>query len=212
MSFCYGYGREGCDLKFQRSIWKSGVLGAIIIGSLTGLLGFGLFMGILFWADFEEGEISEQVDVFQEQPAVGDSAQFYALQHGVFSSHDAAAAFMKDFSQLNLAAVVEAEGQFYIWSKLSVEKGLPEQTVPTSFWKAVTIEAANCEQQATLLKELQALNQNNLVSKSEISKNVPNYWDPTLQAIGQLSSQVEVWRAHLVATDIEQKACLNLKF
>ena len=188
---------------------KSGVLNAVIIGSLTGFLGFGIFISVILIGERKEvtGEIPVSTNEGIEEVAIHLSA----LQYGVFSSVDSATSFMKDFSNLNVAAIIPIEDKYYVWSKLSVDKGDKEQTIPSSFWKEIKV-TNGCSEFPELLTVLQNLTENNLMDIEGISSKIPNYMVKTLQSVGQLSNDSNVWRLHLVSEDISQKGCLKLNF
>ena len=79
----------------------------MIIGAVTGLVGFGLFLSMLLLTDRAETG-NKQVDDGELQPVQSseESVTLYALQHGVFSSRDAAAQFMSENPILNLATII----------------------------------------------------------------------------------------------------------
>jgi hypothetical protein len=186
-------------------------LSAILIGSLTGLIGFGIFLSLVLIGDNKEQEQAVTPVVTQPEPVTGDAVTFYAVQHGVFSSEESAAEFKNTFPQLNLSSIVQHENQFYVWSKITNEKADAASITPTAFYKAIKL-SSSCEKHSKLLSELKGLDENILSRKNELSTNFPDAWVQTFNQITQLSNDPNVWRLQLVATDLEVKTCLNLNF
>lgn len=198
-------------MKFKKTYHKSGVLSAVLIGSLTGFIGFAIFISLIVVGDQKKDQTVEtNTSPIAENTEV-DKKTFYALQYGVFSSKEAAAAFMKDFSSLNLAATVAINEKYYIWSKLSPTKGDITQTIPSSFWKQLTITNV-CPDYPELLNILESVTENNFLNIEEISGKIPSGLTETLTSIHQLSNDPNIWRAHLVAIETDQKSCLKLDF
>ena len=198
-------------IKFKTSIWKTDIIGAMIIGAVTGLVGFGLFLSMLLLTDRAEPG-NEQVDDEDLQPVQSseESVTMYALQHGVFSSRDAAAQFMSENPILNLATIIPHKQSYYIWSTISPEKYVVSQDIP-SFWKEVPLQN-KCPQFPELLEDLKNLTENNLTDINEFSKKIPNEWVATLKEVSSLSRDIGVWRVQLLSTDIETSSCIQFNF
>ena len=186
-------------------------LSAIIIGSLTGLIGFGIFLSlVLVGENKDSGEATKPVTT-QPEPVTGEAVTFYVVQHGVFSSKESAAEFKNTFPELNFSSIIEHENQFYVWSKITNEKGDAASITPSAFYKPIQL-ASSCEKYSKLLSELKGLDENILSRKNELSTNLPDEWLQTFNQITQLSNDPNVWRLQLVASDLEAKTCLKLNF
>ena len=183
----------------------------MIIGAVTGLVGFGLFLSMLLLTDRAETG-KKQVDDGELQPVQSseESVTLYALQHGVFSSRDAAAQFISENPILNLATIISHNQSYFIWSTISSEKYVVSQDIP-SFWKAVPVQN-KCPQFPDLLEDLENLSENNLTDINEFSKKIPNEWVVTLKEVSSLSRDIGVWRVQILSTDIETSGCLQFNF
>ena len=181
----------------------------MIIGAVTGLVGFGLFLTMILLADRVD---NEQADDGELQPVQSseESISMYALQHGVFSSRDAAAQYMNENPVLNLATIIPHNQSFYIWSTISPEKYEVPQGI-SSFWKEVPLQN-KCPKFPNLLEHLKNLSENNLLNINEFATKIPAEWAETLQKVANLSSDVGVWRVQIVATDIETSGCIQFNF
>ena len=125
-----------------RNIKSNSIIQAMIIGSLTGLVGVGIFIMILqLPTEVSEEEIVPTTQMVSEEPVT--QASFYALQFGVFSTFDGAAQYLSSYPTLNKAAIIEVDGSYYIWSQLDREKvDGATVTTPQSFYKHVTLTSA----------------------------------------------------------------------
>ena len=183
----------------------------MIIGAITGLVGFGLFLSIILLADRVEngqadGQANEQGEL-QPVQSSEESIVLYALQHGVFSSRDAAAQFINEHPILNLSTIIQHNQSYYIWSVLAPEKYDVTQEV-SSFWKEVPMQN-KCPKYPKLLEHFKNLSENNLLDIAEFSTKIPSEWADTLQKISNLSSDTGVWRVQILGTDIETSGCIQ---
>ena len=179
----------------------------MIIGAVTGLVGFGLFLTMILLADTVD---NEQADEGELQPVQSseENIVMYALQHGAFSSHDAAAQYMKENPILNLATIIPYNQTYYVWSNISPEKNEVQQNIP-SYWKEIPLQN-KCNQFPNLLENLKNLSENNLLNINDFSAKIPTEWKDTLQKVAILSSDIGVWRVQILATDIETSGCIQL--
>ena len=182
----------------------------MIIGAITGLVGFGLFLSMILLADRVENGQTDKPEPGELQPVQSseESVVLYALQHGVFSSREAAAQYINENPILNLATIVSHNQSYYIWSVISPEKYDVQQGIP-SFWKEVPMQS-KCPQYPNLLEHLRNLSENNLLNITEFATKIPSEWTGTLQKVSILSKDVGVWRIQILATDIETSSCIQL--
>ena len=197
-----------------RNIKSNSILQAMLIGSLTGLVGVGIFIFIL---QFPTRLVSEEEIVPTSQMVSGEpvTQTFYALQYGVFSTFEGATQYASSYPTLNKAAIVEVDGSYYIWSQLDREKiDGATVTTPQSFYKQVTVTSA-CENAAeneipSLLKDEKWLNGQAIV---EVDKQgLPVDWLPKIDEIQKLSTNVGVVRLHLLINYYEGLNCMKLSF
>lgn len=196
-----------------RTIKTNSIFQAMLIGSLTGLVGVGIFILIL---QLPTKEVSDEVipttQIVSEDPV---TQSFYALQFGVFSTFDGAAQFLSTYPTLNKAAIVKVDESYYIWSQLDREKiDGATVTTPQSFYKQVTVTGA-CQnpidnQIPMLLKDEKWLNGQALVEEDK--KNLPDEWLTQIAEFQKLSSNVGVVRLHLLINYYESLNCLKVTF
>ena len=197
-----------------RNIKSNSIFQAMIIGSLTGLVGVGIFIMILqLPTEVSKEEIVPTTQMVSEEPVT--QASFYALQFGVFSTFDGAAQFLSSYPTLNKAAIIEVDGSYYIWSQLDREKvDGATVTTPESFYKQVTLTSA-CKnavenQIPNLLKDEKWLNGQIIVEADK--QGLPDDWLTQIAEIQKLSSNVGVVRLHLLINYYESLDCLKFTF
>lgn len=181
----------------------------MIVGAITGLVGFGLFLSMILLSGRVDQEQADE-DILQPVQSSEESIALYALQHGVFSSREAAAQYMNENPMLNLATIIPHEQSYYIWSVVSPEKYDVSQEV-SSFWKQVSIQS-KCPQFPNLLDYLKNLSENNLLNINEFATKIPKEWGDALQKVATLSSDIGIWRVQILATDIETSSCIQINF
>ena len=197
-----------------RNIKSNSIFQAMIIGSLTGLVGVGIFIMILqLPTEVSEEEIVPTTQMVSEEPVT--QASFYALQFGVFSTFDGAAQYLSSYPTLNKAAIIEVDGSYYIWSQLDREKvDGATVTTPQSFYKHVTLTSA-CKNAAenqipNLLKDEKWLTGQPIVEADK--QGLPDNWLTQIAEIQKLSSNVGVVRLHLLINYYESLDCLKFTF
>jgi hypothetical protein len=198
-----------------RNIKSNSIFQAMFIGSLTGLVGVGIFILILQFPTDEvsEGEIVPTTQmVSEEQP---EAQSFYALQFGVFTTFEGATQYLSAYPTLNKAAIVEVDGSYYIWSQLDREKvDGATVTSPQSFYKQVMVTSA-CQNAVenkipSLLKDEKWLN-GQAIDEAD-KQGVPEDWLTKIDEIQKLSSNVGVVRLHLLINYYEGLNCMKLSF
>ena len=95
-------------MKFPHIIGRREIVRAALLGSITGIVGVLLFILILnsmnstYTEQKHQNELipvsSQQTEENEEDVKDGYSEQFYANQHGVFSSFEAATDFVYGYS------------------------------------------------------------------------------------------------------------------
>lgn len=212
-------------MKFPNIISRREIIRAALLGSFTGLVGVLLFILLLNSMDSQSANSSDdqlipvssqQTNKTEKTVDDGFSEQFYAHQHGVFSSFDAATEFVYGYASLNTSAVVEIDGQYYVWSKVSTtkeESGKIED--PASFIKPFRFSGNACEKPE--LKNIPSLLKSNDRSKfyfegEDVSENLPPDWQTITVALSSISSDLSVVRMHLLAHYFTENDCLKIEF
>lgn len=196
-----------------RTIKNNSVAQAMFFGTLTGLIGVGLFVLFLQLPSNSE---KEMVPTTSQSPSEQEtvSQAFFALQHGVFSNFDSAAEFLATYPTLNKAAIFEVDGQFYIWSQIDNEKiEGATKTSPISFYKSMNLTSScptNSELQLPrILKDENWLTQ---VTVADDLQNVPKDWVEKVSVVQKLTNQPSVIRLHILMNYYEQLDCLKVTF
>ena len=210
----------------KKVILMAGLQGLII--GVVGVLLFGLFLNMANDQKVE-GEVKENEKV--EKPTTekgkdsgGDKVEtstepsltFKAKQYGMFSTKESAISFMAVEPSLERAGIVQAGGQFYIWSDLFVNEtaAVSTEALP-SFIKNFYVSTSSCENPKvknimTLLTE-ENLSKNffdSIASKD----NYPDDLATIVQAITTFSDRPSVIRLHIFTHYLEQNECVKLNF
>lgn len=213
-------------MKFPHIIGRREIVRAALLGSITGIVGVLLFILILnsmnstYTEQKHQNELipvsSQQTEENEEDVKDGYSEQFYANQHGVFSSFEAATDFVNGYASLNTSAVVEIDGDYYVWSSVSTTKeGVVKSDDPSSFAKPFTLSAAGCSEPA--LKNLPSLLKSNDPAKFNFEgvknkEDFPPDWQTISFALSSISSDLSIVRMHLLAHYFTENDCLKIKF
>ncbi|MEK4426402.1 translation initiation factor 2 [Solibacillus sp. FSL K6-1523] len=205
-----------------RTLKKNSVAQAVFYGVLTGLLGVIAFIIILKLPQepVEPGGQGEVISTSQQQETEVNEKdlvkqQFFALQHGVFSSFESAEQFLASYSTLNKAAIVRIGDQFFVWSKIDNEKVEgATQTEPSSFYKPFVL-SSSCPNQAEkqlpkTLMDTKLLTLDRVTSEQQV--DLPEDWSTILPEIQKLSENVSVIRLHALINYYELVDCVKIDF
>ena len=196
-------------MQFKRIEQKS-VIRAILFGSVSGLVGVALFIFLL--QQTAPMEAPMPVVEQQDTPPVEETKTFYAAQHGTFSSLEAATTYMKMHPTLNLAAVIEVAGQFYIWSEIATaaqwEKAI---VIPTSFAKTFQVISTSCTEQSLKNAPVDLANDANLIPAQLSNNELAHNWGEVVESIGQLTTNEKVVRLHVLA-ELLKTSCMSITF
>jgi len=215
---------KGDSMKFPHIIGRREMMRAALLGSITGLVGVLVFILILNSMDSTYTEKTKQNDLIpvssQNTEKTGEeerfTEQFFANQHGVFSTFEKATEFVYGYPSLNTSAVVEIDGSFYVWSSVATTKeGVVLSEDPPSFVKPFTLSAAGCKKPE--LQNIPSLLKNKDPSKinfqgDEKEEKMPSDWETITYALSSISSDSSVVRMHLLAHYFTGNDCLKIKF
>lgn len=211
-------------MRFPKVTNRREIIQAAIIGSATGIVGVLLFILILnsMNSKFINEQLNgEMIPVASQNEgntilAEGTYEQFYANQHGVFSSFEAAMEFVAEYPTLNTSAVVKVGDSFYVWSSVaSTKESVKISENPKSFVKPFKLSGESCSKQE--LKNLPSLLKSNDPSKfnfdgEESPENLPPDWQKISFALSSLSNDLAVIRMHLLAHYFSENKCLKIEF
>lgn len=217
--------KGGSPMKFP--IRRKEIVRSFILGLCTGLIGVLLFILLLNSMDSknannkidkgEEQKISVSTETKENQSTLKDGTyeQFYANQHGVFSSFEAATEFVSQYPNLNTSAIVEVNENYYVWSSISPSKeDLTKMEEPASFTKPFKFSGQSCGKKE--LQELPSTLKSNDKSKyffegENRNGNFPSDWKSVTIALNSLSDDLSVIRMHLLAHYYSKNNCLKIE-
>ncbi|SOC36432.1 hypothetical protein [Ureibacillus acetophenoni] len=220
-------------MKFNRVIGQKELMQAAIFGSIAGIIGVVFFVFILNSmnsVDVQESAHPNQEGQEETIPVQSNETEsetntptsdlfvekFYANQYGVFSTFNGATEFMAGYPFLNTSAIVKVDNSYYIWSEIStVKEGLTKSENPESFIKEFTLSGGACTNPS--IQNIPILLSNEDRSKyyfegGEIPENLPDDWQTITVAMANLSSDLDVTRAHLLKHYTELNSCLKIQF
>lgn len=213
-------------MKFPKVIAKRDLMHAAIIGSVAGLAGVLFFILLLGSMNTAEKEPNNQVKEEQEEVipvqstentiADNSAVEFFANQHGVFSSEAAALEFMAGYASLNTSAIVEVDGSYYVWSSVvPIKEEVVLSNNPTSFVKPFKLSGGACENPT--IQNLPVSLQSNDRSKfyfeeGKAPDNIPEDWQSITTAVSSLSEDLGVARLHLIAHYMKENDCMKIEF
>ncbi|MER1957887.1 MAG: translation initiation factor 2 [Solibacillus sp.] len=201
----------------MKKLKNNAVIQAMFVGSLTGIIGVLLLIVFLKIPvqQQQQPKQGEEVIAVQTEEQQEVVQVFYALQHGVFSSLESAAEFMGSSPTLNKAAIVNVESQYFVWSRLDIEKVESALTVvPSAFYKKMTLHSS-CPTPAQLqlpktLKDTKWLTLQ--AGTTADTALIPEDWIERAEEVLKLSTNPNVIRLHLTKNYFEQVECLKITF
>jgi len=199
----------------NRTITRAQALKAIGVGSIVGAAGVFLFL-LIFWLVTKqeiEDDGAEEASIPVQQ-FEGETSLYYATQFGAFSSVQGAEQFKNGFPTLNKALIVEVDGQYYVWSRVTLAPK-EEATIPSSFNKAFYVSAKSCEDEALAQLTQNMKNEELLKSQNpQITNGVllPDDFEQVKAQIHQLSTDGDVVRLYMLQHYTEQNDCVKIGF
>lgn len=218
-------------MKFPKLIGRRELMHAAIIGTVAGLAGVLFFILLLSsmnssteqqanQAETEaEAEAEEEIIPVQTtENAIEDNSavEFFANQHGVFTSYESATDFMEGYASLNTSAIVEVDGNYYIWSSIApIKEELILSDNPTSFAKSFKFSGGACTDPT--IKNLPITLESNDPSKfyfeeGKVPDNIPQDWQSITSALSSFSQNLGTVRLHLLAHYFSKNDCLKIEF
>lgn len=210
-------------MKFPNVIGRRDLIHAAIIGSVAGLAGVLCFIFILSSmnpSNQQQANSSEEevIPVNSSETPVEDknsSVEFFANQHGVFSNFKAATDFIAGYASLNTSAIVEIDGNFYVWSSVtSIKEELVISDNPTSFAKSFKLSGAACTEPAlqSLPKHLQSNDPSKFYFEgNQNHDNIPKDWQSITLALTSLSGDLSIARLHLISHYYNKNDCMKIE-
>ncbi len=154
----------------------------------------------------EEKEPSEMIDPLT----------LYAKQHGVFTTSASAATFMSAEPSLATAAIIQAGGQYYVWSAVGMtESEITTTTQDDAFTKEFAVSTSGCEViGAEIFREVL---QSDTIEKIKLSVGQENDekaqgFNKQITAITAFTDDLSVIRLHLLSQYTYSQDCAKISF
>ncbi|MDW0112380.1 hypothetical protein QT711_04230 [Sporosarcina saromensis] len=222
-------------MNFKKKYSKMTVLAAMIHGVVIGIaavaiVGFVIVgtSGIGKEQAVEKGVATqpekkgeeEKTPVSGDVVPTGDPLKMVAKQHGVFSSADAAKEFIATDAALAKAAVIEADGQFFVWSAIGLaEDELIVSEAEGTFRKPFYAETSACSaigagKLTKALSETDLAQIKILTTSGEGESDEKGVADfrKNLVAVTAFTSDLQVIRLQLLAHYTHKDGCAKISF
>ena len=140
----------------------------------------------------------------------------FARQHGVFTTPASAATFIAADPSLATAAIIQSDGQYFVWSAV----GLTEEEIMNSeqadtYKKAFSVNTSACEIIGTekFREVLQAKKIEEIkISENEKNDDKMNEFNRHLSTITAFTEDLKVVRLHLLSQYSYSKDCVKISF
>jgi len=212
-------------MRFTKTFSKFSYTLAILHGFFIGAVSIGIFAILIQWQDIstaektgskeEAPEKAEEITVDAPVDA-GNPTQFFAKQHGVFTTADGATTLLQSSPAMKSAAIIIANNQYFVWSAASVvESEMKIQGTTESFVKPFKINSSACTEKA--MKNLPVFLANSDPAKFNFEGTgnkdaIPKDWVANNAAIATLSEDKNVIRVQLLSHYSTQNDCLKIEF
>ena len=200
---------------------KKQIIRAIVIGSIVGLFGVAIFLGVLQASNQislkkENGETAGKEEIIPTTVDSSPSSMFYASQAGVFSNYESASAFLAGYPALKEGAIVDVDGKFYVWTSMVLDESkLTFLEDPPTFKKAFTVVNESCTD--AKIAELPGVLADKNAAKLNFQETandstLPADWQSIGTAASKISNDLSIIRLHVFAHYKSKNACLQVKF
>lgn len=207
-------------------IRRKDIVRASILGLITGLVGVLFFIILLNSMGtnvdsikIDDGKkVATSMEPKENKSNIqeGTYEEFFANQHGVFSSFDAASEFVSNYPSLNTSAIVEIDKNYYVWSQVTPTKEeIKKVDEPSSFVKPFKLSSDACKKKELqeLPKILKSDDKSKFYFEDKKTKNqYPSDWKTVTVALTNLSEDLSVVRMHLLAHYYSKNNCLKIEF
>jgi hypothetical protein len=216
--------KRGDEMRFSKSFSKFSYTLAILHGFFIGAVSIGIFAILIQWQDISTADKPETSttpktpeEITVDVPADGVTpTQFFAKQHGVFTTAESATTLLQSSPAMKSAAIIIADSKYYVWSAASVVESEVKIVGSTdSFVKPFRINSAACTEQAMKKLPVYLANPDPAKFNFESTGNkeaIPKDWTPNIAAISTLSKDFNVIRVQLLSHYFAQNDCLKIEF
>lgn len=212
-------------MKFGKKYSNITVFMAMLQGVIIGVVAIAVIGFVLAGAEGKRA-----IDKIEEIPASGPKSadtettpaetvellNLFARQHGVFTTPASAATFIAADPSLATAAIIQSDGQYFVWSAV----GLTEEEIMNSeqadtYKKAFSVNTSACEVIGTeKFREVLKAEKIEEIKISENEKNDDkmNEFNRHLTAITAFTKDLKVIRLHLLSQYSYSKDCVKISF
>ena len=221
-------------MRFKKKYTTGALAMAVFHGFLMGIGGVLLFGFIVMSGDGqgskakgddtvpvdapakpEKGEAGKKGDAAGE-PTANRRTAFFAVQHGMFSTGEAAQSFLSADANLRNAAIFPVGDKFYLWSSVHLtDSEAKDALTADTFVKPFTLDAAACppEGEGKLPVLLAAKEPASLKFEDAAqAAGLPKDWNQNITAVEQISGEIGVIRLQLIGHYVPNSGCLKIEF
>ncbi|KZE40003.1 hypothetical protein AV656_01620 [Bhargavaea cecembensis] len=220
-------------MRLRKKYSRGAIAMAMLHGFLMGIGGVLLFGFIVMSEDGESGgaeatksgetvpadaqPAKEEAKKGEGEEATGNrKTMFFAIQHGMFSSYDAASGFLSSQAQLDKAAIVRVADKFYLWSAIHLtDSEARASVVKDTFVKPFTVDAAACPAETSGKLPVLLAGQDAAKFKFDDKTKddaLPEGWKKNVSAVQGITEDPAIMRLHLVSQYAEAAECLKIEF
>jgi len=216
--------KRGDGMRFSKNFSKFSYTLAILHGFFIGAVSIGLFAIMIQWQDVSiveapaptATETPDKMETVDAQANTATANQFFAKQYGVFTGSEGASALLQSTPAMKSAALIMADGKYYVWSAASVvESEVKIVGSADSFSKPFKINATACEEPALQKLPIYLTHPDPSKFNFESTGNagaIPKDWETNIAAISTLSEDFNVIRVQLLSHYLSQNNCLKIEF
>lgn len=222
-------------MNFRKKYSKVTVAMAMLHGVLIGIAAV-VIVGLIIVGTNGIGKEKaiEQETVAADPPTSGETTpasgpaisadeaplKLFAKQHGVFSSVQSAKDFIAQDVSLAKAAVLQIEGQFYVWSEVGIQEDEIEVSdYEMTFRKPFFVDASSCSNvgagklrsvlSETELSKIKVLT---TAAEGEVEDEKTAEFRKNILGLTAFTSDLRIVRLHLISNYSNKGGCAKINF
>lgn len=222
-------------MNFKKKYSKMTVAMAILHGVIIGIAAVAIVGFIIIGTSGQGKEKSGEQEIEATNPLASSDTtpasgpavspdeaplKLFAKQHGVFSSVESAKEFISQDANLTKAAILQIQGQFYVWSGV----GLQEDEIEVSeyemtFRKPFFADTSACStvgagklRSVLSETELSKIKVLTTVAEGEADNEEMADFRKDLVGLTFFTSDLRIIRLHLLSQYSHKEGCVNIKF
>ena len=215
-------------MKFGKRYSRVTVLMAMLQGVLIGVAAVAIIFFILNGTGGKKAEdtTKEQEKLPITGPATSDTEtplpiahepiHLFARQYGVFTTPISAATFIAENPSLSSAAVIKAEGQYYVWTAVGLsEADIMDSENGETFRKRLTADTSACSAlgAGSLINVLRSTDASKInISDDKTEGVLTAEFDRNIAAITAFTNDMRVIRLQLLSQYSYTKECIKITF